>query len=355
MKNNAKYLIISIIVFIFLFNIKGNVTVYSVDAYTLSKGECVIEVNSGRIVHELNGNDRLEMASTTKILTALTVIENFDLDREITVKKDCVGVEGSSIYLREGEKLTVKELLLGLMLRSGNDTAECLASSLIDRNKFIALMNETAKKAGAVNSNFTNPHGLHDKNHYTTAIDLAKITLRAMKNSKFKEIVSTKKVNISNDGYDYDRVLINKNKLLFSYEGCNGVKTGYTKNAGRCLVTSAKRNGLEFVSVVINSPQMWERSKELLDNSFDNYTMTQIVSQNEYKDRVFKDNFGNLYQIELLNDFFYPISQEEKSLINFKFDGKSQEEFSKNLPNEAIFEIFIENKLIFSQNIFIIK
>ncbi len=351
MKNNIKYLIITLIISVFLFSFR----VENVSAYTLSKGECVIEVNSGRIVHEINGDKRLPMASTTKILTALTVVENFDLEKVITVKKDCVGIEGSSIYLREGEKLTVKELLYGLMLRSGNDTAECLASSLINRDDFIKLMNKTAILAGANNSNFTNPHGLHDENHYTTAVDLAKITLRAMKNPKFKEIVSTKKVNISNDGYDYDRVLVNKNKLLFSYEGCNGVKTGYTKNAGRCLVTSVERDGLEFVSVVINSPQMWERTKELLDFSFDKYTMTKLVSIDDFKDNVFKDGNDNPYQIVLNCDFSYPISLDEKSLINFKFDGKTQEEFAKNLKNEAVFEIFIENKLIFSQNIFIIK
>ncbi len=351
MKNNVKYLIISLnICFILLW-----LRVEKVNAYTVSNGECVIEVNSGRIVHEVNGDLKLPMASTTKILTALTVIENFDLDKEIVVNKNCVGIEGSSIYLREGEKLTIKELLYGLMLRSGNDTAECLASSIINRDEFIELMNKTARLAGASNSNFVNPHGLHDKNHYTTAIDLAKISLRAIKNPKFKEIVSTKKINISNDGYDYDRVLINKNKLLFSYDGCNGIKTGYTKNAGRCLVTSVERNGLEFVSVVINSPQMWERSKELIDNCFNNYKMTKLVSKSEYEDKVFKDYNGNPYQIVMPNDFSYPICDNDKSLIEFRFDGKTIQEFSKNLKNEAIFEIFIKNKLIFSQNIFIIK
>ncbi|MBE5743986.1 MAG: D-alanyl-D-alanine carboxypeptidase [Clostridiales bacterium] len=351
MKNNVKYLIISFIISFILFNIKIDNTY----AYTQSKGECVIEVNSGRIVHELNGDKKLEMASTTKILTALTVIENFDLDKEITVSKNSVGIEGSSIYLREGEKLTVKELLYGLMLRSGNDAAECLASSLVNRDDFIKLMNKTASLAGATNSNFTNPHGLHAENHYTTAIDLAKITLRAMKNPKFKEIVSTKKINVSNDGYDYDRVFINKNKLLFSYDGCNGVKTGYTKNAGRCLVTSAYKNGLEFISVVLNSPQMWERSRELLDGSFSTYQNTLLVSAKEYEDKIFYDVNGNPYQIVMPNNFSYPISNVEKELITFKFDGKTQEEFSKNLKKQAIFEIFLQNKLIFSQNIFIIK
>ena len=345
---NAYYTITPLIISIFLLSFNS----LSVNAYTQSKGECVIEVNSGRIIYSNNSNDKLPMASTTKILTALTVIENFNVDREITVPKSCVGVEGSSVYLREGEKLTVKELLYGLMLRSGNDCAECLASCLIDRAEFIKLMNKTAKSAGATNSNFTNPHGLPDENHYTTAHDLAKISVKAIKNPIFKEIVSTKKTNISNDGYAYDRLLVNKNKLLFSYDGCTGIKTGYTKKAGRCLVTSAERNGLEIVSVVINSPQMWERTKELLDNSFNSYDMVKLVDKDYYKNEIFYDKNGNPFQLGFENDFCYPINSCEMQDVLFMFNGKTFENFAQNPSKECIFEIFIKNKLIFSQNLY---
>ncbi len=344
----AYLLIIPLIISIFLFSFNSK----TVSAYTVSRGECVIEISSGKVLHKVNSNAKLPMASTTKILTALTVIENFDVDKEIIVPKSCVGIEGSSIYLREGEKLTVKELLYGLMLRSGNDCAECLASCLIDREGFIKLMNETAKNAGAYNSNFVNPHGLPDDNHYTTAYDLAKISVKAIKNPIFKEIVSTKKVNISNDGYSYDRLLVNKNKLLFSYDGCNGIKTGYTKKAGRCLVTSAMRNGLEVVSVVINSPQMWERSRELLDNSFQNYEMVKLVDKNYYDNKIFYDKNENPFQLSFENDFSYPLTSSERDSVIFKFDGKTFEEFSKKPSKECIFEIFVENKLIFSQNLY---
>ncbi len=325
-----------------------------VNAYTVSIGECVIEVNSGRILSSVNKDKTLPMASTTKILTALTVIENFDIEKEITVPKSCVGVEGSSVYLREGEVLTVKELLYGLMLRSGNDCAECLATCLINRDEFIKLMNNTAKKCGANNSNFTNPHGLPDDNHYTTAYDLCLISCKAIKNPIFKEIVSTKKVNVSNDGYAYDRLLINKNKLLFSYDGCTGIKTGYTKKAGRCLVTSAERNGLEVVSVVINSPQMWERSKELLDYSFDEYEITEIVNKNDFNDQIYTSSAGKTYKFEIFNDFYYPLKQSEKDDIKFLYNGKKQAEFINNATKDGIFEIFLQNKLIFSQNFFTI-
>lgn len=322
-------------------------------AYTVSSGECVMEVSTGRVLSEYSSDKKLPMASTTKILTALTVIENFDLDKEITVPKKATGVEGSSIYLREGEKLTVKELLYGLMLRSGNDCAECLAISLVDRSKFIALMNETARKAGAINSNFVNPHGLHDKNHYTTAHDLAKITCRALKNSVFKEICSTKRIKISNDGYDYDRVLINKNKLLFNYDGATGVKTGFTKKAGRCLVSSANRNGMEVVSVVINSPQMWERSTELLDNAFNSYSLVKIVDALDF-DRVFAGKRGKKVKICIANDVYFPLTSKESSSVTYKFNGATLDDFIENATKTADFEVFAENKLIFSKKIFTI-
>ncbi len=347
--------IINITIIALIINI---ITIYfSVDtasAYTVSHGECVMEVNSGRILSSVNLDKKLPMASTTKILTALTVIENFDINREITVPKNCVGVEGSSVYLREGEKLTVKELLFGLMLRSGNDCAECLAQTIVPRAEFIKLMNETAKKCGAVNSNFTNPHGLPDDNHYTTAYDLCKISCEAIKNPVFKEISSTKRVKVSNDGYAYDRLLINKNKLLFSYDGCTGIKTGYTKKAGRCLVTSAERDGLEVVSVVINSPQMWERSRELLDGAFNDFDMVEIINKDEFNDKIYYTDSGKTYKFEVYNSFVYPLTKSEQSEITFKFNGKNQADFIKNPSKEGVFEIFLQNKLIFSQNIFTI-
>lgn len=350
MKKIINIAIIALIINIFTFYINN----YNVVAYTPSNGECVMDVYSGRILSSNNPHARLPMASTTKILTALTVIENFDINREITVPKSSVGIEGSSIYLREGERLSVKELLYGLMLRSGNDCAECLAETLVKRDDFIKLMNETAKNCGAINSNFTNPHGLPDDNHYTTAYDLCKISVKAIKNPIFKEICSTKRVNISNDGYGYDRLLINKNKLLFSYDGCTGIKTGYTKKAGRCLVSSAERDGLEVVSVVINSPQMWERSKELLDYCFDNYEMVEIINKNEFNDKIYYTNDNLPYKFEVHNSFIYPLNKVERTQIKFKFNGKNFEDFIKYPQKEGIFEIFLQNKLIFSQNIFTI-
>ncbi len=347
-KFNIYFAIISLILSIFLIRID------SASAYTASQAECTLELNSLRILSEKNKDLKLPMASTTKILTALTVIENFDVNQTVTVNKSMTNIEGSSIYLKEGEHLTVKELLFGLMLRSGNDSAECLAQSLTSRDNFIKLMNETAKKYGANNSNFTNPHGLHDNNHYTTAYDLALITAGAMKNPIFKEIVSTKKVNISNETENYDRVLINKNKMLSFYEGANGVKTGYTKKAGRCLVSSAKRNGMTVITVVLNSPQMWERSTELLDFSFNNYNLYELVNNEDLNNKIYKDKKGKPFTILLQKNFSYPLLEKEKSDINYKINGKDAKEFLINPQKSGVFEIYLKNKLIFSQNIFII-
>ncbi len=350
-KKFVYFSIITVIINIFLLNFSAQNT----KAYTVSQAECVIELNSNRIIYSKNENAKLPMASTTKILTALTVIENYNLDKIITVPKKAVGIEGSSIYLREGEHLSVKELLYGLMLRSGNDCAECLALTCGNgKEEFIDLMNKTARKYGANNSNFTNPHGLHDKNHYTTAYDLCLISLNAMKNPIFKEIVSTKRIEISNEGYSYKRLLINKNKMLATFDGCNGVKTGYTKTAGRCLVSSAERDGANYVCVVINSPQMWERSQELLNYCFNNYSLKEIVNVDDYNNRIYTASNGKPFTITMYKNFNYPLTESEVNAINIKINGQNYQDFIKNPTKNGIFEVFLENKLIFSQNIFIL-
>ena len=212
-------------------------------------------------MHALNADERLPMASTTKILTAIIIIEDCKLDEEVTVPKEAEGAEGSSVYLKAGDVYTVEELLYGLMLRSGNDCAETLAlyhSGSIER--FAAVMNRRALRMGAEHSSFVNPHGLPDDRHYTTARDLALITAYAMENETFRTIVSCK--------FYEGRAWKNKNKMLFEYEGADGVKTGFTTRAGRCLVTSATRDGVRLVCVVLSSPQMYERTAELLDQAF---------------------------------------------------------------------------------------
>lgn len=237
----------------------------NVGAQTHSRGECVVEAGSFRFLHELNADLPLPMASTTKILTALIVLEDCSPDEIVIVPAEAERAEGSSVYLRRGEERTVEELLYGMMLRSGNDCAVALAihhSGSI--RKFAAVMNTRAAAMGAESSHFCNPHGLPEEGHYTTSRDLALIAAHAMGNPAFRAIVSCKFYPFS--GWK------NKNKLLFNgFEGACGIKTGFTRQAGRCLVAAAERGGRLLVSVVLNCPQMYERTQELLDQCFSRY------------------------------------------------------------------------------------
>ena len=240
----------------------------NVFALELSARSAVLyEPLTDRIIYSYNENQRLPMASTTKIATAITVLENSNLDDIVTVSKKAAEVEGSSIWLEEGEHMTVNDLLYGLMLASGNDAAVALSEHLSKNNDdFIIKMNELAKKSGCLNTNFENPNGLDHENHYTTAIDLAKITAYSLKNDKFKEIVSTKKKSISWENHEYKRVIQNHNKLLTRYDGCIGVKTGFTKKDGRCLVSAAERDGIMLIAVTLNAPDDWNDHIKMLDS-----------------------------------------------------------------------------------------
>ncbi len=230
----------------------------------------VMEQGTQKVLKGNNINVRLPMASTTKIITAMIVLENAKLDDIVTIKKEAVGVEGSSIYIKEGQKYSVEELLYGLMLRSGNDASVALAvhvSGSVD--DFVKLMNDKVKKLNLSNTNFCNPHGLHDENHYSTAYDMAVLTCEAMKNPIFREIVSTKKVDIGSEEMETNQILYNKNKFLTNYEYGNGVKTGYTKNSGRCLVASATKCDTTLVSVAINIYDTYGTCKQLIDYGFE--------------------------------------------------------------------------------------
>ena len=304
------------------------------EAATQSRGECVLEVSSRRFLFENNAGARLPMASTTKVLTAIIILDDCNLDEEVEIPKAAEGTEGSSVYLRAGDLYTVRDLLYGLMLRSGNDCAVTLAlhhSGSIDR--FADAMNAKAVSLGAEDSHFTNPHGLPDENHYTTARDLALISAYAMENDTFREIVSCK--------FYEPRGWQNKNKMLFEYEGAIGVKTGYTIRAGRCLVTSAEREGMRLVCVVLDSPEMYERTAQLLDDAFIKYDLIKLCD----KSQPFEG-----YRI--YEDFFYPLTDAEKDKITIQaisilpFPVEAGQFAGQML-------IYLENDLIFSQNLYI--
>ena len=318
-----------------------------------AKGMCVIEKESGRVLYSKNKDQKLPMASTTKVATAITAIENCDnLDEMIVVNERSVGVEGTSIYLREDEEIKVIDLLYGLMLRSGNDSATALAYHIGGSvDDFAKMMNETAKKAGANNSNFVNPHGLDDPNHYTTAYDLAKITAYALNNPIFAKIVSTKNYVIEETNKSEKRYLTNKNRLLSSLEGCCGVKTGFTSKAGRCLVSASKRNDCTIVCVVLNCGPMFEDSSALINSAFDEFEFKKIIDKEKeiYNEYILSEKEGKLY-LYTDEDFYYPLRSDEFKDIKINYsvdlkDAKSGDEVGK-------IDIFFKNDLIKSLKLY---
>jgi D-alanyl-D-alanine carboxypeptidase/D-alanyl-D-alanine carboxypeptidase (penicillin-binding protein 5/6) len=218
------------------------------------------------------------MASTTKIMTAVVAIEGYDLDTNVKIPAAAVGIEGSSIYLCEGEELTLRQLLYALLLSSANDSATAIALHCAgSAEAFADMMNDTARRLGLINTHFDNPHGLDSDSHYTTARDLAKLAAYALTLNEFKTISSTYKTQIPLAGTENARLLVNHNKLLRSYEGIIGVKTGFTKKSGRCLVSAAERDGIILVAVTLNAPDDWADHRAMLDFGFDNYTAVELT------------------------------------------------------------------------------
>ncbi len=248
----------------------SSVNILAADGINVSAESAVlIEVSGGRVIYEKNAYSRMPMASTTKIMTALVAIECGDLDRIVSVSEKAVGVEGSSIYLYPGEKLSMRDLIYALMLESANDAAAAIAISTAGTvEEFARLMNLKAEEIGLEDTHFENPHGLDSEQHYTTAYDLACLSAYALRNDCFREIVSTYKRVIPLRDNEGSRVLLNHNRLLRSYDGAIGVKTGFTRKSGRCLVSSAERDGVTLVSVTLNAPDDWNDHREMLDLGF---------------------------------------------------------------------------------------
>lgn len=283
----------------------------------------VMEVQTGRILYAKNINTKRPMASTTKIMTALVAMENRDLESIVRVPDEAVGVEGSSIYLRNDENIKLKDLLYGLMLRSGNDSAVAIAHHVSGSvEEFSNLMNKKAKELGAKNSNFKNPHGLHHKDHYTTAYDLALITRAALSDENFKKIVRSKRWIAERDGYN---TFFNKNKTLSQFKGGDGVKTGFTKAAGRCLVTSATRNGMQVLCVVLNDPNWFNSCYSMMGNAFNKYTPYKALDKNfDIKSFSIDKGQKDKSYLRVKEDVILPVKEEEKSKVRTIIESKEK-------------------------------
>ena len=288
------------------------VSLLPVTAHGISAQKAILlDADSGRVLYEKDAYSRSLIASTTKIMTALVICEQCNVLDRMRIPKEAVGIEGSSIYLKEGEVLTLQELLYGMMLHSGNDAATALAiycGGTVEG--FAQLMNDKARFLGLKDTHFANPHGLDSKENYSTASDLAKLGAYAMKNPVFAQTVSTKTVRIG------ERSLKNHNKLLWQVEGTDGIKTGFTKAAGRLLVSSAVRNGRRLVAVTINDGNDWLDHKQLLSDGFSRYQVKLLVEKGQCLGRIAvlggQQEWTEVYAAE---PFSYAVAEKEQPYI----------------------------------------
>lgn len=255
---------------------------------TSAKGAILINGDTGEVIYQHNADVKLPMASTTKIMTALLLCENGDFNREITVTAEMLRVEGSSMGLLAGDRVTFHDLLYGLMLASGNDAANVVAFVLGGTvNGFVNMMNRKGRELGLENTNFVTPSGLDGEEHYTTARDLAKLARYAMQNEEFSKAAASKSAVLNYGNPPYRRSLTNHNKLLQSFEGAVGVKTGFTKKSGRCLVSAAKRDGKYVIAVTLNDPDDWLDHNNMLSYGLEEIKQTEILPKTaEYEIHV---------------------------------------------------------------------
>ena len=365
MKKNRLIVLVScfslLILSLFAFILPSGATLCSAAgdlSQTSARAMCVVEMVSGRVLDEKNADMLLPMASTTKIMTALTAIENCDnLDEFFEISPKSVGISGTSIYLREGEYLSVRQLLYGLMLVSGNDASVAIAERVGGSTKdFVDLMNKTARKIGAYNTHFDNPHGLDSKTHYTTAKDLALISSYALKNPTFKEIVTTKNTKItSQEGKT--RYLRNKNKLLFSLDGCIGVKTGFTDDAGRCLVSACENDNMGVVCVVLNCGPMFEESKTLLTSALEKYCLYDLTEDYNLPTAIPVENGrSESVKIATKGNYLYPLTADEKTRVRYVYNINESIQAPADKDTEiGDVQIFIDNDLHFSEKVYTIE
>ena len=336
---------------------------------TSAKAMCVMEASSQRVLAQKNSSAQLPMASTTKSMTAITAIESgVDLNKVFEISPRAVGVSGTSLYLRAGEKFTLRDLLYGLMLRSGNDAAVAIANHVGGSIEgFAEMMNAKAEELGLENTHFKNPHGLDDPEHYTSASDLAKIAACALKNSKFKEIVSTYKKTIPLNETEGVRLLINHNKMLKNYDGAIGMKTGYTKKSGRCLVSAAERDNVQIIAVTLDAPNDWQDHKSMLDYGFSLFECRVLCAQDELRithpvvggtdsytvltnrqpvSVIVPKNSGEIEStIELFRSSYAPVSQNQVlGKIIYTLDGEI-------VGESELYAIFGVNKALYKSSL----
>lgn len=269
----------------------------------------LVDANSGRVLYAKNADEERPIASTTKLMTALVAVESTpDLETVVTIKQEWTGIAGSSMYLKAGETLTLGELLYGLMLSSGNDAAMAVAGSCAgDVDTFISWMNQRAKDLGMNHTCFSNPNGLQDEGNYSTARDMTKLARAILQHNELRKIMSTKTIHVAG------RSLVNHNKLLWRYEGCIGMKTGYTDKAGRTLVSCAERDGQSLVAVTLFDRDDWKDHAAMFDYGFASYP-SQLLAHagKEFRQIPVDGSLTRFVPVETYSDIRYPLRAEER-------------------------------------------
>ena len=297
-----------------------------------------MDLDSGRILYEKNANQKRLIASITKIMTAIVAIEEGDLTEKITVGEEVLSMYGTNIYVEVGEKMKLRDLLYGLLLRSGNDASVVIAKAIAgSEEKFVNLMNKKAQEIGMKNTIFKNPHGLDEETeNYSTAYDMALLSKYAYKNKTYRNIVSTDKYEVSTGKKTY--LWYNRNKLLTTYEYCNGGKNGYTPRAGKTLVTTASKKGLNLTIVTLSDGDIYNNHIDLYEDFFSKYKRYKIIDKNNFRiDKEFVDE-----DVYLEDSFYYPLTSNEvndiKTVVHFLDDSATDE--------IGTIEIFLSNQKI---------
>ena len=310
---------------------------FTVSADT-AKSTIVMDLDSGRIFYEKNANQKRLIASITKIMTAIVAIEEGDLTEKITVGEEVLSMYGTNIYVEVGEKMKLRDLLYGLLLRSGNDASVVIAKAIAgSEEKFVNLMNKKAQEIGMKNTIFKNPHGLDEETeNYSTAYDMALLSKYAYKNKTYRNIVSTDKYEVSTGKKTY--LWYNRNKLLTTYEYCTGGKNGYTPRAGKTLVTTASKNGLNLTIVTLSDGDIYNNHIDLYEDFFSKYKRYKIIDKNKFRiDKEFVDE-----DVYLEDSFYYPLTSNEvndiKTVVHFLDDSATDE--------IGTIEIFLSNQKI---------
>ena len=280
----------------------------------------LIDADSGRILYAHNSDEPRLIASITKLMTALTALESgHKLSERVRICPEWTGIEGSSVYLKAGEEITLETLLYGLLLRSGNDAAHAIAGYCAgDVETFVAAMNEKAKSLGMTNSHFANPSGLNAEDHYSTARDMSILARACLQNDILRKIVSTRTITLEG------RIFTNHNKLLWQYDGCIGMKTGYTEKAGRTLVSAAERDGLTLICVTLNAPDDWKDHKTLFDYGFAHYKRHRLIKAGDVLCRIpLKDSVMPFYTIRAQEDLYTVLKADETPTLSFSLFNES--------------------------------